>query len=653
MSQFKHIFEPITINKMEVKNRIFVPPMGTSASNDKGEVTEMVIKYFDHMAKGGAGLLVSEVSDIDARRRYNKNVLGIFDDSMIAGWKAIADTVHQYGAKFIAQLIHAGTIPLIQDDPTQLGPVGASPVPHVYNPGRIPHELTCAEMEEIKQMYVDATRRAMEAGCDGVEIHCAHNHGLLGAFVSPLHNKRVDEYGGDIFGLMKFPLEVIKAVRDFAGPDFPISVRISGSNEEEGGLRIEDTCRMAKMFEEAGVDFFDVSNGTLMDVKTVLPPTGTARALNADYAKRIKEVVNVPVVSVGRINDPWIAEDVIASGRADAVFMGRAILCDPELPNKAKEGRGEEIRPCIGCSECVTSAMYGGASNCTLNPELGHELDRAIEPAKETKKVLVVGGGPAGLEAAAVAAMRGHEVTLMEKENGLGGQFIIASYPPVKQEYTKGLKYLIQKVKRLGVKIELNKTVTADTVKEFGADAVILATGGKPMMPAWLVNGSHPKVVSAWDALRGMDFLGTNLLIVGGGLVGCETADYLAAPHYFMKPYDRKVSIIEMQPEVMINDASANRDMIVTRLMNKNVNIITNAKVEEVLKDGITYSINGEQNTISGIDAIICAVGTAPDNSLADELKDLSIPLYVVGDAKEPRKIMHAIYEGAAAAKEI
>ncbi len=653
MNQFKHVFEPIIINKMYVKNRIFVPPMGTSASNDKGEVTEMVIKYFDNMAKGGAGLLVSEVADIDARRRYNKNVMGIFDDSMIPGWKAIADTVHKYNAKFIAQLIHAGTIPLIQDDPTQLGPIGASPVPHVYNPDKIPHALTVEEMGDIKQMYVDAARRAMEAGCDGVEIHCAHNHGLLGAFVSPLHNKRVDEYGGDIFGLMKFPLEVIKAVRDFVGPDFPISVRISGSNEEEGGLRIEDTCRMAKMFEQASVDFFDVSNGTLMDVKTVLPPTGTVRALNTDYAKQIKEVVNIPVASVGRINNPWLAEEIISSGKADAVFMGRAILCDPELPNKTKEGRVDEIRPCIGCSECVTSAMYGGASNCTLNPELGHELDKEIEPALEKKKVLVVGGGPAGLEAATVAAMRGHNVTLMEKDSSLGGQFIIASYPPVKQEYTKGLKYMIQEVKKLGVHIELNKTVTADTVKEFGADAVILATGGKPIMPAWLTNGAHPKVVSSWDALKGIDSLGTNLLIIGGGLVGCETADYLAAPHYFMKPYDRKITIIEMQPAVMIDDASANRDMLVTRLMNKNVNIITSAKVEEVVEDGIIYSVNGEMQTLSGIDAIICAMGTAPENALAEELKDISAPMYIIGDAKQPRKIMHAVYEGATVAKKI
>jgi 2,4-dienoyl-CoA reductase-like NADH-dependent reductase (Old Yellow Enzyme family)/thioredoxin reductase len=624
MNNFKHLLSPVTINKMVVKNRIFVLPMGTSACGDKGEVTDMVVKYFDNMAKGGAGLLVSEVADVDGSRRYNKNVLGIYDDCLIPGWKKIADTVHKYDAKFIAQLLHAGPIPLF-NDPSQLGPVGASSVPHIYNPGRIPHALTVDEILEVKQMFVDAARRAKEAGCDGVEVHCAHNHGLLGAFVSPLHNKRTDEYGGDLFGLMKFPLEVIAAVRKQVGPDYPISVRISGSNEEDGGLTIDDTCRMAKMFEEASVDYFDVSNGTLLTVATVLPPTGTPKALNAEYARRVKEVVNVPVASVGRINDPWIAEDVIASGKADIAFMGRAILCDPELPNKVMSGKLHEIRPCIGCSECVTSAMYGGASNCTLNIDLGHELEGEIGTVEQKKKILIAGGGPGGLEAARVAALRGHNVTIMEKSDCLGGQFIIASYPPVKQEYTKGLQYQIREVNRLGVKAELNKTVTKQVVEDFGADAVIIATGGKPIMPGWLKNGAHKKVVTAWEALRGVDNLGTNLLIIGGGQVGCETADYLAAPHNFMKPYDRKITVIEMLDNVLADDFSASRDLLMTRLLHKNVKIITSAKVEKVLSDGITYTKDGKDYVLNGIDAIVCAMGTCSENSLAEELSGLSI----------------------------
>jgi 2,4-dienoyl-CoA reductase-like NADH-dependent reductase (Old Yellow Enzyme family)/thioredoxin reductase len=647
---FEHLLSPVTINKMVVKNRIFVPPMGTNDCTGRGEPTDQMVQYFENIAKGGAGLIVMEVADVDGARRYNEKVLGIYDDFLIPAWKKITDAIHKYDARIVAQLIHAGPIPLF-NDPSQLGPIGASPVPHVYNPGRIPHALTVDEIKSVTKLFVDAARRAKEAGCDGVEVHCAHNHGLLGAFVSPLHNKRTDEYGGDLFGLMKLPLEVIAAIRKEVGPDYPISVRISGSEMEAGGLTVDEICRMAKMFEKASVNYFDVSNGTLLDVKTVLPPTGTISAINAEYARRIKEVVKVPVGTVGRLLDPWIAEEVIASGKADIAFMGRAILCDHELPDKVKDGKLDDIRPCIGCSECVTSAMYGGATNCTLNSELGHESEGEIGTAEKKKKILIAGGGPGGLEAARVAALRGHDVTIMEKSDHLGGQFTIAAYPPTKQELTKGLKYQIREVDRLGVKIELNKTVTKQIAEEFGADAVIVATGGKPILPDWLKNGAHKRVVTAWEALRGIDNLGTNLLVIGGGQVGCETADYLAPPHYFMKPYDRKITIIEMLDNILIDDFSANRDLLVTRLLHKNIKIITGAKVEEILADGVTYTKEGQSHVLNGIDAIVCAMGTHPENSLLEELSGLSVPVIAIGDAQKPRKIMHAVYEGAKAAK--
>lgn len=650
MNSFSHLFQPVTINKTVVKNRIFVPPMGTNNCTSKGEITDDMVTYFTNIAKGGAGLIVMEVSDVDGARRYNERVLGIYADFLLPGWKKVAEAVHRYDAKLVAQLIHAGPIPLF-NDPSQLGPIGASPVPHIYNRGSIPHALTVEEIAEIKQLYVDAARRAKEAGCDGVEVHCAHNHGLLGAFVSPLHNKRPDEYGGDIFGRMKFPLEVIAAIRQQVGPDYPVSVRISGAEMEEGGNTIDDTCLMAKMFEKASVDYFDVSNGTLMNVATVLPPTGTPKALNAEFARRIKQVVSVPVGSVGRINDPWTAEDVIASGKADIAFMGRAILCDPELPNKTKSGKTDDIRPCIGCSECVTSAMYGGATHCTLNPLIGYESEGEIETARQKKKILIAGGGPGGLEAARTAALRGHDVTLMEKSGQLGGQFSLAAYPPTKQELAKGLKYKIKEVYQLGVKVELNKPVTKQVVQEFAPDAVVVATGGKPILPDWLKNGAHKNVVTSWDALRGTGTIGLNILVIGGGLVGCETADYLADPHQFLKQYGRKVTIVEMLDNILADDFSANRDLLVTRLLRKNVTILPKAKVAEVLPDGIVYTVNGEEHVLNGIDTIVCAMGTHSENSLAEELTGLSIPVIAIGDAQKPRKIMQAVYEGAKVAR--
>jgi 2,4-dienoyl-CoA reductase-like NADH-dependent reductase (Old Yellow Enzyme family)/thioredoxin reductase len=652
MKNFENLFSPIKINGMTVKNRIFVPPMGTNNCTDRGEPTDGMVQYFGNLARGGAGLIVMEVADVDGKRRYNQLVLGIYDDFLIPGWKKLTAAIHEHGAKVIAQFIHAGTIPLI-NAPDQLGPVGASPVPHIYNQNRIPHELTVAEIQDIKKMFLAAARRAKEAGCDGVEVHCAHNHGLLGAFVSPLHNKRADEYGGSLFGRMKFPLEVIRAVREQVGPDYPISVRISGCEMEDGGNTIDDTCVMAKLFEEAGVNYFDVSNGTLLKVETVLPPTGTSKALNAEYAQKIKQAVGVPVGSVGRIKDPWTAEELIKTGKADIVFMGRALICDPDLPNKAKAGKTEDIRPCIGCSECVTSAMYGGATNCSLNFTIGHELECAIDKAETKKKVLIAGGGPGGLEAARVAALRGHMVTLMERSEKPGGQFSIAAFPPLKQELADGLRYQIREVKRLGVEIITGKEVTMQVVREFAPDAVIIATGGNPIMPAWLVKGAHKNVYTSWDALKGLETIGINILVIGGGQVGCETADYLAAPHNYRNLGGRQVTIVEMLDNIMVEDYSANRNMLVERLYRKNVTIITGAKVEEVLSDGIIYSIGGTKQTLKGIDTIIAAMGTHPENSLYNELKNAGIPVSLIGDAKEPRKIMQAVYEGAQAARQL
>jgi len=652
MNSYEKLMSPIKVNGLTVKNRIFVPPMGTNACNSKGEPLDEMVEYFRNLARGGAGLIVMEVADVDGSRRYNRLVLGIYDDFLIPGWKRLTEAIHEEGSKVVAQLIHAGTIPLI-DEPGQLGPVGASPIPHIYNQNRIPHQLTVEEMQIIKQRYVAAARRAKTAGCDGIEVHSAHCHGLLGAFVSPLHNKRSDEYGGNIFGRMKFPLEIIRAIRAECGPDYPISVRISGSEMEDGGNTIDDTCIMAQLYQEAGVDFFDVSNGTLIKVETVLPPTGIPQAINADFAARIKQVVDVPVGTVGRIKDPWVAEEVIRSGKADFVLMGRALIADPELPNKTKEGRIDDIRPCIGCSECVTSAMYGGATNCSLNFSIGHELDCEIKKADTAKKVLVVGGGPAGLEAARVAALRGHNVTLMEKSDALGGQFTLASFPPTKQELANGLKYQIREVERLGVKVMTNKEVTRQVVEECAPDEVIVATGGTPVAPEWLMNGAHKNVVTSWEALKGLETIGLNILVIGGGQVGCETADFLATPHYVRGLAARKVTVIEMQGNILMDDYSANRNLLVHRLHHKNVDIITGAKVEKILADGITYEQDDQSHTLTGIDTIVSAMGTKSNNELFNKLKESGWHVSIAGDAQKPRKIMNAVYEGAQAARRI
>ena len=655
MEKFKKALSPITINKTEFKNRLWIPPMGTSAVKSDGTPTDEMVAYFGKMAKGGAGAVVIEVADVDEHRRYNSTVIGLFDDKFIPKYKEIVDAIHDGGSKAISQLLHAGPIPLIKNDPTQYGPLCASSVPHIYNLNAIPQVITKEQMAEIKQMYVDAALRVVRAGVDGIEIHCAHNHGLLGTFVSAIHNKRTDEYGGNLSSRMKYPLEIVEAIREAVGPDMVLGVRISTAYDEVDGITLEDSCRMARMFEKAGINYIHASNGSLISLAKIQPPHGSPQGLFAKRAKAIKESVNIPVGTIGRITDPEIAEELLEADMADIIFMGRALIADPELPNKIKEGREEDIRPCLGCNECVTASMFGNGFFCAMNTLAGHELEGEVvyDANNKGKKVLVIGGGPGGLEAATQAAIAGYDVTLVEKANYLGGLFELAAYPPTKQEYACGVKYLINQAKKHGVDIRLNTEATKEFVVDMKPNAVIVATGGKPIEAKWITESGHPNVISAWDAIRGSANIGINIVVIGGGLVGCECADMIAAPRYYRKQYARKVTVLEMQDYVMADDFTPQRDQLMVRLMDKNVDILEGATVKEISADSITYLQDGETKTIKHVDTIISAVGTQSVNGLTEELKVLDVPVITIGDAVKPRKIHFATREAVDAIKKL
>jgi len=655
MEKFQKVLSPITINKTEFKNRLWIPPMGTSAVKPDGTPTDDMVAYFSNMAKGGAGAVVLEVADVDEHRRYNSTVIGMFDDKFIPKYKEMVDAIHDGGSKAISQLLHAGPIPLIKNDPTQYGPLCASSVPHIYNLNAIPQSITKEQMAEIKQMFVDAAIRVVRAGVDGIEIHCAHNHGLLGTFVSAIHNKRTDEYGGNLTCRMKYPLEIVEAIRQAVGPDMVLGVRMSSAYDEVDGLTLEDSCRMARMFEKAGIDYIHATHGSLISSANIMLPHGTPQGFFANRAKAIKESVNIPVGTIGRITDPEIAEELLEAGVADIIFMGRALIVDPELPNKIKEGREEDIRPCLGCNECVTAAMFGNGFYCSMNTLSGHELEGEVvyDENNKGKKVLIIGGGPGGLEAAKQAAIAGYDVTLVEKENYLGGQFELAAYPPTKQEYACGVKYLINQAKKHGVDIRLNTEATKEFVVDMKPDAVIVATGGKPIEVKWITESAHPNVIGAWDAIRGSANIGINIVVIGGGLVGCECADMIAAPHYCRQQYARKVTVIEMQDYVMADDFTPQRAQMMVRLMDKNVDILEGAKVKEISADSITYVKDGEIKTVKHVDTIISAVGTQSVNGLTEQLKDLDVPVITIGDAVAPRKIHFATREAVVAVKNL
>ena len=520
--------------------------------------------------------------------------------------------------------------------------------------GHMARELTLAEIKTIISQYGDAARRARETGFDAIELHAAHAYMLAGSFLSPLRNKRTDEYGGSNDGRLRFVLEVMADIKAKAGADFPVIMRISGDEYTAGGRDILNTQYIAPLLVKAGVDAFDVSGGIQPELFwRVIPPTGAPLALNSAAAMALKQVVKVPVMTVGRINDPKLAEDILQKGRADMVVIGRALLADPELPNKAKTGRFEDIAPCTGCAiGCVQQIMKLKSMTCVINPTVGREKEMAIVPAVKHKKVLVAGGGPGGLEAARVAALRGHSVTLYEKQPKLGGQLNIACVAPMKQELAMWVIYLATQAKKAGVKIELQKELTPDVIAAEKPDTVVVATGGedaKPPIPG--IDGR--RVVFSHDVLAGKIRPRGKVLIIGGGLVGCEVADLLADPGEGHAGSATEVTIIEMLPDIAMDEVEMSRMLAIPRLREKGVRWITSATVKEILEDGITFVRDGKEESIRGVNHIVIACGTRPVDTLSKTIEGKVPEVYVIGDAKKPRLALEAIAEGAEVGRKI
>jgi len=638
---------------MEIKNRIVMAPMATDFASEDGTMSQRIIDYYEARARGGAGLITLEVTTIDELSPYVPKTISIWDDKFIPSIKELTDAVHAHGAKVVPQISHPGPESLAPFfNGTQ--PVGPSPV-ICHATKQMCRELTSEEIEKIIVQFGEAARRAREAGCDGLELHAAHSYMLVGSFLSPLRNKRVDEYGGSIHGRLKFPLEVIKSIRSTAGDDFPIIMRISGDMMAPGGMDIRETQYIAPILAEAGIDAFHISCGVFPDASwRIIPPTGTPLRPNVGLSAAVKDVVDVPVMVVGRINDPLIAEDVLVRNEADLVVMGRSLLADPEFPNKAAEGRFEDIAPCIGCGlGCIAVRAVGKDMTCVINPTVGREREMAIVPADSPKKVLVAGAGPAGLEAARVSALRGHDVSLYEKDSKPGGQFNLAAVPPFKQELSKVPRYLSLQAEKAGANIRLNTEATPELVEEMKPDVVIVATGGGPLVPDIPgVNGD--RVVTAHDVLAfkvGMP--SGNVAVIGGGMVGCEVAEFLASSGDNMIVGRTAVTIIEMLDDVSMDIAAEGRVLLMQRLREKGVRIRTSTKVKEFLEDGVLVEKDGLEESIRGLGHIVLGMGVSSVDDISDKIKDKVPEVYVIGDAKEGRTILNAIAEGSEIGRKI
>jgi len=636
MIEMKHMFEPLKIGNLILKNRFIVSPMVVNYCTTDGQATETYIAYHEERAKGGWGLIVTEDYAINPGAKAFVGIAGLWEDGQIPGHAELTRRVHQHGAAIFAQIYHAGR--QAGRAFTGMDPVAPTAIPCPFTL-EMPHELTVGEIGEIVEQFGDCALRAKRAGFDGVEVHGGHGY-LLAQFMSSYSNKRFDTYGGNLTNRMRLPLEVIADVRKKCGDDFPIQFRISADEMVPGGRTIEDTKAQVRMLEQAGVNSFDVSVGTDGSHQVMVTPGAVPHGWITDHAAAVKSVVNVPVLTVARINDPLIAESLVSNGKADGVVMGRASLADPELPNKAREGRFEDIIQCTACMQgCETRVISQLPVRCTVNPRTGRENEFAITPAVEKKRVFVAGGGPAGMEAAIVAASRGHDVTLFEKDRRLGGQFYLAAIPPCKGEISAFLAWQAHTLAKVGAKVVMNTALTAEMVRDHKPDAVIVATGSVPVAPK--ISGLDCDfVATAQDVLEGKTSLGEKVAVLGGGMIGCETANHLA--HHGRKP-----TIIEMLCDLAGDEPIAIKRFLFQSLKENEVPIYCNSTVTGIGEDGSVEIVQGgDQRRLGPFDSVVLALGQQPVNSLVSELEGTDATVRSVGDAIAVRTVQEALEEG-------
>lgn len=667
---------------MKLKNRMVMSPMTTAYCHDDQTPSERLIRYFEERARGGVGLITMELITVDEVHRYMHRSMTLGTDAYIEHHRRITDAIHQHGCKVQPQLSHTGpeSVAPMFGGPQTVGP-SVSVAPVWGWPSR---ELAIEELPAIAIQYGEAARRAREAGYDGIELHAAHCYNLLASFLSPLRNKRSDEYSAfKASSRTRFLEEVLRAIKARAGFDFPITLSISGYERFPGGRAIDDTQRIAPALVAAGVDCFRVSGGISDSLVTMMVGRSEyGDAVNVSQAEALKHVVDVPVMVVGRIHDPQIGEAILADGRADLIAMARPLLADPELPRKVSTGRADRIRRCISCENCIDSMQTRDNMTCAVNPLSGRELELLITPVQHPKRVLIVGGGTGGLEAARLAAEAGHRVTLLEKQKCLGGSLLLAS--TVHSDNESLLNWLLSEVARLPITVRLGVNVSQELVARENPDAVIVSTGARlttPDIPGieqpHVTTGALMRQVAAGSLERGPDTrlpvglintwmprlqaritpallrrlsrywlpFGERVVIVGADLAAVELAEFLAQR-------GRRVHLLDSGSKIAPEVGKKRRQEHMDRLDKLKVTVNTAVIVLGIGCDAVRIEVAGQEHFIA-CDSVIVAGESVADSALSDSLVGLGIPVYPIGDCTGPGLIAKATQTAAEAVAQL
>lgn len=668
MNQLRmQLLEPLKLNRLLLRNRIVMAPMDCNFAGINGEVTDRMIAHYEKRARYGAGLIIIEATSIDAEAKNLVCQPTIASDSYIPGWSNLAERIHVWGAKTFVQIMHPG-------NEAEVGDLVAPSDVTSRIIGRIPRVLVPEEIEDIITGFVKAADRAKRAGFDGVEIHAAHGY-LVNQFLSPFYNRRTDIWGGDLNNRARLAVRIIGDIKRGLGPDFTVGIRFSADEFISGGLVIEESCLLAQLFQDAGADLLHVSGGIYDSLIFISGTSAMPQGMLVPLAKAVRESVDIPVITVGRINDPMVGEKALKEEAADLVAFGRAFLADPQFPSKLEEGKLDEIRKCIGCKYCLGRTHTGRDVRCAIEPATGREqyLDN-VPPTGSPKKVLVIGGGPAGIQAAISAAEAGHHVVLAEEQEQLGGQLRLACIPLFKENHYF-LEYLINRVKKLDIQVLLNQKGGKELIEKVNPDTVIVAVGAVEMDLKNISDQNQSNIVSCWQALQHPETLGDRVVVIGGGSTGCETAEFLSGEkielellgmigqgpgiQYNVKSKTsigpkREVTVIEMLEDIALDQSEHNRDLLLLRLKECGVTLQKKAKVLSIQNNTLTY-LDSEKLEIQSVEAdhFVVSVGVVPRRDVIGEVEKSGVRFIEIGDCSKIGKIADAVYQGSLAASQL